>query len=172
MGSPRETEKPREVELQRYLESQRELAARLLEADTLDQVAPRFLAIVGELLRWEAGALWEVGESADTYYCVGGRTGVGIRRPAPEHAGQRFEQFRVGLHHLCWRVRERQEVDQVHEFLVGIGARIVHAPQQDAYAPGYYSVLFEDPDGVRLEVNHVPGRGVFDAGGRVYGSLD
>jgi len=116
--------------------------------------------------------LKEVGESADTYYCVGGRTGVGIRRPAPEHEGQRFEQFRVGLHHLCWRVREREEVDQVHDFLVGIGARIVHAPQQDAYAPGYYSVLFEDPDGVRLEVNHVPGRGVFDAGGRVYGSLD
>jgi hypothetical protein len=30
--------------------------------------------------------------------------------------------------------------------------------------PGYYSVLFEDPDGIRLEVNHVPGKGVFDPG--------
>jgi catechol 2,3-dioxygenase-like lactoylglutathione lyase family enzyme len=116
--------------------------------------------------------LKEVADSPDTYYCVGGRTGVGIRRPAPEHEGTRFEQFRVGLHHLCWRVREREEVDQVHAFLTGIGATIVHAPQQDAYAPGYYSVLFEDPDGVRLEVNHVPGRGVFDAGGRVFGTLD
>lgn len=116
--------------------------------------------------------LKEVGESPDTYYCVGGRTGVGIRRPAPEHQGARFDQFRVGLHHICWRVREREDVDKVHAFLTQIGATIVHAPQQDAYAPGYYSVLFEDPDGVRLEVNHVPGRGVFDAGGRVYGSLD
>ena len=116
--------------------------------------------------------LKEVGDSPDTYYCVGGRTGVGIRRPAPEHAGQRFEQFRVGLHHLCFRVRERADVDTVHGFLTEIGATIVHAPQQDAYAPGYYSVLFEDPDGVRLEVNHVPGRGVFDADGRVSGSLD
>lgn len=116
--------------------------------------------------------LKEVGESPDTYYCVGGRTGVGIRRPAPEHQGARFEQFRVGLHHICWRVREREDVDKVHAFLTQIGATIVHAPQQDAYAPGYYSVLFEDPDGVRLEVNHVPGRGVFDAGGRVFGSLD
>jgi hypothetical protein len=26
---------------------------------------------------------------------------------------------------------------------------------------GYYSMLFEDPDGIRLEINHVPGRGVF-----------
>ena len=25
---------------------------------------------------------------------------------------------------------------------------------------GYYSVLFEDPDGIRLEVNHVPGKGL------------
>ena len=116
--------------------------------------------------------LKEVADSPDTYYCVGGRTGVGIRRPAPEHEGARFEQFRVGLHHLCWRLREREEVDQVHAFLKEIGATIVHAPQQDAYAPGYYSVLFEDPDGVRLEVNHVPGRGVFDAGGRVFGTLD
>ena len=24
----------------------------------------------------------------------------------------------------------------------------------------YYSVLFEDPDGIRLEINHVPGKGL------------
>lgn len=114
-----------------------------------------------------------VAESHDTFYCVGGRTGVGIRRPSPEHAGARFEQFRVGLHHICWRVRERAEIDEAYAFLVSIGASIVHAPQDDAYAPGYYSVLFEDPDGVRLELNHVPGRGVFDTpSGKVHGSLD
>ena len=38
----------------------------------------------------------------------------------------------------------------------------MHGPQEDAFAPGYYSVLFEDPDGIRLELNHVPGRGLFD----------
>lgn len=114
--------------------------------------------------------LKEVGESADIYYCVGGRTGFGIERPAPEHAGERFVQGRVGLHHICFRVRERAEIDEAHAFLVGIGAKIVHGPQDDAYAPGYYSVLFEDPDGVRLELNHVPGRGVFDAGGKVFGA--
>ena len=26
--------------------------------------------------------------------------------------------------------------------------------------PGYYSVLFEDPDGIRPEVNYIPGRGL------------
>ncbi|WP_374574570.1 VOC family protein [Phenylobacterium sp.] len=117
--------------------------------------------------------LREVARSPDTYYCVGGRTGVGVRRPGPEHAGQRFVQNRVGLHHICFRARERGDIDEAYAFLVSIGAKIVHGPQDDAYAPGYYSILFEDPDGVRLEINHVPGRGVFDTReGKVYGSLD
>ena len=100
-----------------------------------------------------------------TYYCVGGRTGFGIRQPAPGHVGERFVQNRVGLHHVCFRVREHEEVDEAHAFLVSIGATIVHPPQDDAYAPGYYSVLFEDPDGVRLEINHVPGKGLLAPGG-------
>jgi catechol 2,3-dioxygenase-like lactoylglutathione lyase family enzyme len=111
--------------------------------------------------------LKNVGEGPGIYYCVGGRTGFGVEAPAPEHRDERFDQGRVGLHHVCFRVRERAEVDEAHEFLLGIGAKIVHGPQDDGYAPGYYSVLFEDPDGIRLEINHVPGRGVFDAGGRV-----
>lgn len=51
---------PQEVELRRYLRSQRDLAARLIEGASLDQVAPHFLQIVADLLRWEAGAMWEV----------------------------------------------------------------------------------------------------------------
>jgi PAS domain S-box-containing protein len=51
---------PQELELRRYLRSQRQLAARLIEGDSLDQVAPRFLEIVADLLKWEVGALWEV----------------------------------------------------------------------------------------------------------------
>jgi catechol 2,3-dioxygenase-like lactoylglutathione lyase family enzyme len=111
--------------------------------------------------------LRNVGDGPSIYYCVGGRTGFGVEAAAPQHKGERFDQGRVGLHHVCFRVRERAEVDEVHRFLGEIGAEIVHGPQDDDYAPGYYSVLFEDPDGIRLEVNHVPGRGVFDAGGRV-----
>jgi hypothetical protein len=45
-----------------------------------------------------------------------------------------------------------------------MGATIIHAPQDGTWAPGYYSVLFEDPDGIRLEANFVPGAGVLAAG--------
>ena len=47
---------------------------------------------------------------------------------------------------------------------VGIGAEIVRAPEEGPWAPGYYSLSFRDPEGIRLEVNHVPGRGVFEPG--------
>jgi catechol 2,3-dioxygenase-like lactoylglutathione lyase family enzyme len=100
------------------------------------------------------------------FYCVGGRTAFGVRACAPEHVGERFVQSRVGLHHLCFRARERGDVDRAFELVCALGATIVHPPREDAFAPGYYSVLFEDPDGIRLELNHVPGKGLLaDAAG-------
>jgi catechol 2,3-dioxygenase-like lactoylglutathione lyase family enzyme len=99
-------------------------------------------------------------DNDQTLYCFGGRTAVGIVRCADEYRTERFVQRRVGLHHVCLRVRERGDVDEIHRFLVGMGAKIVHAPEDGPWAPGYYSVLFEDPDGIRLEVNHVPGKGL------------
>jgi catechol 2,3-dioxygenase-like lactoylglutathione lyase family enzyme len=93
-------------------------------------------------------------------YCVGGRTAVGIVKAEDRYRDERFVQFRVGLHHLCFRARERADVDAFHTFLCQLGAKIVHPPEEGLWAPGYYSVLFEDPDGIRLEMNHVPGKGL------------
>jgi catechol 2,3-dioxygenase-like lactoylglutathione lyase family enzyme len=99
-------------------------------------------------------------DSDELFYCVGGRTAFGIRMPSSEHAGAAFEQSRVGLHHLCFRARERADVDALHGFLCSLGANIIRSPREDNWAPGYYSLLFEDPDGIRLEFNHVPGKGL------------
>jgi catechol 2,3-dioxygenase-like lactoylglutathione lyase family enzyme len=110
-----------------------------------------------------------VADTVNTFYCVGGRTGFGIHAPSGEHAGKRFQQGAIGLHHHCWRGRSREDVDEAHNFLEAIGAFIVHAPQKDNFALGYYSVLFEDPDGTRLEINHVPGRGLLEPGTRIGG---
>ena len=43
-------------------------------------------------------------------------------------------------------------------------APIVRGPMEGPWAPGYYYVLFEDPDGIRLEVNFVPGAGLLAEG--------
>ena len=93
-------------------------------------------------------------------YCIGSRTGVLVREAPPEKRGARFDQDRVGLHHLCFRARAREDVDAIHRFVADeLRAKIVHPPEEGAWAPGYYSLLFEDPDGIRVEVNFVPGRG-------------
>ncbi|MGV1049664.1 MAG: PAS domain S-box protein [Solirubrobacterales bacterium] len=62
----------RELELRRYLQSQRELAAELIDGDSLEQVAPGFLATIARLLRWEAGGLWEVLEGSPALRFVSG----------------------------------------------------------------------------------------------------
>lgn len=95
----------------------------------------------------------------DFFYCIGGRTGVAISPAAPEHDAAPFEQRRAGLHHVCFRARARADVDAIHRTALELGARIVREPSETGWAPGYYSVLFEDPDGIRIEANHVPGKG-------------
>ena len=97
-------------------------------------------------------------------YFVGARTALGIEPCDPAYQGERFVQQRVGLHHLCLRARSREDVDRCATLLREMGAAIVRAPTESSWAPGYYSVLFEDPDGIRLEVNFVPGAGLLAEG--------
>lgn len=108
--------------------------------------------------------------SDEILYCIGSRTGILVRTAAPEDKPDElpFNQWRAGLHHFCFRARSREDIDEIHAFVRSeLGANVVHPPQEDGFAPGYYSVLFEDPEGIRVEVNHVPGRGHFGGGGRL-----
>ena len=93
-------------------------------------------------------------------YHVGGRTALGIQRPSSAHEGERFVQNRVGLHHLCFRARSREDVDAIAEKVRELGGHIDRGPLEGDFAPGYYYFVFEDPDGIRLEVNYVPGKGL------------
>ncbi|MBI3758360.1 MAG: VOC family protein [Deltaproteobacteria bacterium] len=101
-----------------------------------------------------------VHDDANTFYCIGGRTGFGLTRCAEEHRETPFTQGRTGLHHVCFRARSHEDVDAVHALITELGAQIVRAPETGKWAPGYYSILFEDPEGIRLEVNYIPGKGL------------
>lgn len=98
-------------------------------------------------------------KSPQFFYCIGGRTGVAITPAAPEFKDRGFEQRSVGLHHLCFRAKSREDVDAIYQTALKLEAKIIRAPREDGWAPGYYSVLFEDPDGMRIEANFVPGKG-------------
>jgi catechol 2,3-dioxygenase-like lactoylglutathione lyase family enzyme len=98
-------------------------------------------------------------DQPEFFYCIGGRTGVAISPIELEFKDQPYHQRRAGLHHLCFRARTREDVDAIYQTALELQARIIRAPREEAWAPGYCSVLFEDPDGIRIEANHVPGKG-------------
>jgi catechol 2,3-dioxygenase-like lactoylglutathione lyase family enzyme len=102
-------------------------------------------------------------------YYVGGRTALGIARATSQEP---HDASRSGLHHLCFRARTREDIDELYGFLQELGAEMVRAPEEGPWAPGYYSLSFLDPDGIRLEVNHVPGKGVFEEGAEFDPALD
>lgn len=105
-------------------------------------------------------------------YYVGGRTALAIRRADPQYAGDVHAETRPGIDHLCFRARSRADVDGLHAFLQELGADIVRAPEEGPWAPGYYSLSFRDPEGIRLELNHVPGEGVLAEGASFDPALD
>ena len=113
----------------------------------------------------------KVNDGPDFLYHVDALTAIGVRRCDPQFAAERFEQYCVGLHHICLRAEGRDAVDQTASLAASQGAIVVRGPEERDWAPGYYYVLFEDPDGIRLEVNHVPGTGLLNADAS-FGSAD
>ena len=50
-------------------------------------------------------------------YHVGARTAIGVRKCDPEYEGERFQQYRVGLHHICLRARTPEDVDKTADLV-------------------------------------------------------
>ena len=76
------------------------------------------------------------------------------------------------MHHICLRAKSREDVDKTALLVAKLGAVIVRGPEEREWAPGYYYVLFEDPDGIRLEVNFIPGAGLLKEGEKFGGKDD
>jgi len=70
--------------------------------------------------------------------------------------GEGFSKDRVGLCEIAFAAASREQVDALHRTLVAAGARILEPPREYDYTPGYYAVFFADPDGMKLELVHIP----------------
>jgi catechol 2,3-dioxygenase-like lactoylglutathione lyase family enzyme len=106
--------------------------------------------------------LTRVHEGEKSIYHVGARTGIMIQQINEHIDSVSFNQNNIGLHHFCFRARNKKDIDLIFDKLLEMKALIIRGPLEGDWAPGYYYILFEDPDGIRLEVNHVPGEGVLD----------
>jgi glyoxylase I family protein len=98
------------------------------------------------------------GERGETiWYLSGPGTSIGIRSAQPSQIGGGYDRYSVGLHHLAFEASTRAAVDERTEWLRSVGADFESEPREYGYSPGYYAVFFYDPDGVKLEILHVPG---------------
>jgi catechol 2,3-dioxygenase-like lactoylglutathione lyase family enzyme len=52
--------------------------------------------------------------------------------------------------------RTDRTLRKMYGLLKEIGARVLDAPAEYPYAPGYFAVYFTDPDGLKFEFAHVP----------------
>jgi glyoxylase I family protein len=102
------------------------------------------------------------GERGETinYLSVEGRgvAALGIREMQSDARAAPYDRYALGLHHLCFDAPSREAVDDRARWLAEQGATIESGPQEYDYTPGYYAVFFYDPDGIKLEILHRPGR--------------
>jgi catechol 2,3-dioxygenase-like lactoylglutathione lyase family enzyme len=94
------------------------------------------------------------GERGETiWYLTGPGSSIGLR--AAQTPGD-YDRYRVGLHHLAIESPSRALVDERADWLREREVEIESGPEEYAYLPGYYAVFFYDPDGIKLEIVHVP----------------
>jgi catechol 2,3-dioxygenase-like lactoylglutathione lyase family enzyme len=74
-------------------------------------------------------------KTPEIFYCLGSRTGIAISCAIPQDQNDCFQQRRIGLHHFCFRAKSREDVDEIFKFVEGLGAQVVHGPQEDTFAP-------------------------------------
>ena len=72
-------------------------------------------------------------------------------RPAGPAAG-RHDPYGPGLHHVCFQLPTRADVDAAAEALARLGVAATAPRYYPEYADDYYATFFTDPDGIRLEL--------------------
>jgi glyoxylase I family protein len=97
------------------------------------------------------------GERGETiYYLWGPGTSIGLREAQAKDSGP-HDRYAIGLHHVALEAVSRAAVDERAGWLSEVGAEIESGPQEYAYQLGYYAMFFYDPDGIKLEIVHIPG---------------
>lgn len=70
-----------------------------------------------------------------------------------------FHRKRVGVNHIAFHADSRETVDQFYkEHLLPKKVPVLYGGPKEypEYSKDYYSVYFEDPDRIKLELAHVP----------------
>jgi glyoxylase I family protein len=96
------------------------------------------------------------GERGETiWYLSGPGTSIGLREATTDSGP--YDRYSVGLHHLAFEAGSRAQVDDRAAWVRTQDVEVESEPQEYTYLPGYYATFFYDPDGLKLEIVHIPG---------------
>ena len=109
----------------------------------------RFYDVVMSILGFRSGSFQIDGDPHASYY---NRHFGFVLRPARGDASH--DPYAAGLHHFCLRVDSAGDVTAVADALRSAGIEVTEPRLYPQYAPDYFAVFFEDPDGIRLEITN------------------
>jgi catechol 2,3-dioxygenase-like lactoylglutathione lyase family enzyme len=92
---------------------------------------------------WEAGKSWR---SGSTY--------VVFVQAEPAYRGHAFHRKRPGINHLAFWAESTDQVESLTQELRDRGIRVLYENRssEEIGAPSPYSVFFEDPDRIKVEI--------------------
>ena len=79
-----------------------------------------------------------------------------VKKADSRFAADTFNKDRVGLCEIAFKGESRAQIDALAKEIEANGGTILDPPKEYDYVPGYYAVFFSDPDGIKLEVVHIP----------------
>ena len=100
-------------------------------------------------------ATWSVKLSETAHFAIE------VRPARIESRDRKYDRYEPRPHHMAFHADGRETVDCVHEAMVAAGADVLDPPKDygdsSGYSKGYYAAFYADPDGMKLEVAHIPG---------------
>ena len=72
----------------------------------------------------------------------------------PARMRRSHDAYAPGLHHLCFRVDSRADVEAAAAEIGKAGLAVTEVAHYPQYAPDYFACFIDDPDGLRLEITN------------------
>lgn len=90
----------------------------------------------------------------------GANFGIEVRPSSGPNQDRPVDRYAPGMHHMAFHAESAADVDRIHEDLLAVSAKVLDPPTdysgQRGYSPGYYASFYADPDGLKIEVAHIP----------------
>ena len=126
-----------------------------LVVSSLERSLPIYRELLGPL--GYTGTSEIIGERGERVVYLKGQRVVPVSLREAQTEGP-YDRYRVGIHHVAFQAPSRDAVDERLRWVREAGLEVEDDPREYDYRPGYYAGFFYDPDGIKLEIVHVPGQ--------------